>query len=719
MNKARGSRDGPQEPRHRSSPHRIKEYGGTTHSASSYAHAMSTQQAHRDWRYPLAIHFDAPPTTDEEQHPQASRTQSCSTYTYKIVRCKGAISLLRTVCAINDFDEVSDCAAGANLIWQAGKLRSHEAVLLEPHQRINRFPRSAELTRKDLMVTSLRSLQKAVPALGLATFLPTTFLLPEEFDKYRDAWKSESPTVPWIIKPRASAQGRGMYIAQHPRDVEPGRSCVICKYIPRPLLLDGYKSDVRLYVVVTSFDPLRVYLYHDGMVRLATSKYDLSKKGLTNPYAHLTNYSVNKKSSNFVSASHSAGNMGFKRSLTSVLAQLEAQGRDAAGLMDRIEAVVLKAVCSVEPAVSAACRSLFKHGDVSCAEMLGFDILIDEDLNPWLLEVNASPSIATDSPLDTRLKTGALVGFLNLVRIPPVSPDRRRQGNTPTAASDTVSPPTPSDILRAVMEEADIAESSGYVRLAPDIDRAHRYLPFVRDTSGHNAALHDTLVSIRSSFTPPPTEGASSRSSRRSTGGDPGSRRYGDGRGTVAQAPTVVRVCDAWPYRHHHPSGCDGTQTVAGPCLTPGGRVDMSHQPSTTESGGGGVPMDHMDRVTTTTRLEPTTDGDGNGTTSIDAAASVLNSIRQRHQSRQMHTHESSMNAHPAAGTATPYADTGGGVANAGQGHPGLTVSTSSPPIVDASASVAELNATLDALALRHSRRSVVRHTATDTSRGD
>jgi hypothetical protein len=49
--------------------------------------------------------------------------------------------------------------------------------------------------------------------------------------------------------------------------------------------------------------------------------------------------------------------------------------------------------------------------------VLGFDVLIDSDLKPWLLEVNLSPSFATDAPLDLSIKSTLLVDILNLVGI--------------------------------------------------------------------------------------------------------------------------------------------------------------------------------------------------------------------------------------------------------------------------------------------------------------
>ena len=75
---------------------------------------------------------------------------------------------------------------------------------------------------------------------------------------------------------------------------------VACKYVHKPHLLNGYKYDLRIYVLVTSMDPLKIYIYHNGLVRFATAKYTCSKKAIKKRFIHLTNYSIQKKSSNYV-----------------------------------------------------------------------------------------------------------------------------------------------------------------------------------------------------------------------------------------------------------------------------------------------------------------------------------------------------------------------------------------------------------------------------------
>ena len=61
----------------------------------------------------------------------------------------------------------------------------------------------------------------------------------------------------------------------------------------------------------------------------------------------------------------------------------------------------------------------------NCFEIFGFDILIDSDLKPWLLEVNLSPSLAPDSPLDMTIKTQLLADSFNCTTIKRF--DRRKE----------------------------------------------------------------------------------------------------------------------------------------------------------------------------------------------------------------------------------------------------------------------------------------------------
>jgi hypothetical protein len=75
---------------------------------------------------------------------------------------------------------------------------------------------------------------------------------------------------------------------------------LVSEYIHNPFLIDGYKFDLRIYVALTSINPLRIYIYDEGLVRFATVKYNMNiSDAKHNQYTHLTNYSLNKYNAAF------------------------------------------------------------------------------------------------------------------------------------------------------------------------------------------------------------------------------------------------------------------------------------------------------------------------------------------------------------------------------------------------------------------------------------
>ena len=80
----------------------------------------------------------------------------------------------------------------------------------------------------------------------------------------------------WIVKPTCSSRGRGIFIIDDISEVPIDESCIVSKYITNPLLINGHKFDLRIYVVVTCFEPLRVYVYKEGLARFATEPFRIS-----------------------------------------------------------------------------------------------------------------------------------------------------------------------------------------------------------------------------------------------------------------------------------------------------------------------------------------------------------------------------------------------------------------------------------------------------------
>lgn len=174
-------------------------------------------------------------------------------------------------------------------------------------------------------------------------------------------------------------------------------------------------------MLVTSFDPLVIYLYEEGLVRLATVKYDKTVENLWNPCMHLCNYSINKYHSDYIKASESDEDVGHKWTFSALLRHLKNQGNDTTTLMQNIEDVIIKSIFACSQSIVSACKMFVPHQN-NCFELYGFDILIDNTLRPFLLEVNLSPSLGTDTALDIKVKSAMLTDLLTLVGVPAQGP---------------------------------------------------------------------------------------------------------------------------------------------------------------------------------------------------------------------------------------------------------------------------------------------------------
>lgn len=288
---------------------------------------------------------------------------------------------------------------------------------LNPYQKLNHFPGIWQLGRKDNLWRNVLKMRRKH---GKAyEFCPYTYLLPEDFARLQ-AEREENPKSLWIIKPSASSCGRGIKVISSKSKLSCKKTgYVVSKYINNPHTLNGFKYDLRIYVGVVSFDPLRAYIYKDGLVRFATEKYTTEHKKLKKRYVHLTNFSVNKKSSKFVKNTNAdVDGEGSKWSLKALRKKYEEIGVNFDEIFGKIEDIVIKTLISVEPHVVNSINQACKNRN-NCFETYGFDILIDDNLRPWLLEVNVCPSLASSSPLDKQIKTSLMCDIFTLSCIIP------------------------------------------------------------------------------------------------------------------------------------------------------------------------------------------------------------------------------------------------------------------------------------------------------------
>ena len=248
--------------------------------------------------------------------------------------------------------------------------------------------------------------------------IPNTYILPGDYTIFVEEFR-RNPNIMWIMKPSSKAQGKGIFLVNKLNQLKQWATSsklpfqtfslkeayVISRYVENPLLIGGKKFDLRIYVLVTSYRPLKVYLYSLGFARFCNEKYTPDIAELDNMFIHLTNVAVQKNSEDY-NEKH-----GSKWSIQNLRFYLEqTRGKTLADkCFEEINNIIYISLKSVQSVII---------NDKHCFECYGYDILIDGTLKPWLLEVNASPSLTTTTEVDRILKMNLLNDVFNIV-VPP------------------------------------------------------------------------------------------------------------------------------------------------------------------------------------------------------------------------------------------------------------------------------------------------------------
>jgi hypothetical protein len=336
-------------------------------------------------------------------------------------------------------DENSDLVSGQNFltyfppliedvdaIW-AMRMEPAEVKELESHQKANWIPGMPEMCWKHLLHSNI-VVAKSKYGEAAFSFWPEGWNLPDEYDRLEEHYKSkgEGTEFPIILKPSMQARGNGIRcitaISQLPRD-DPFLKIksVAQHYIPNPILLDGFKVTFRIYVLISSYAPLRAYIYPNGLGRICSHRFTTDLSSFQDLFAHLTNYDINKHNMDDFLENKGDGmdqqglsTDGLRTDFITVMAYLKRQGHDTDSLWAKMKHVTAMTLLATDEKVSSLSSGLVKYRGTTF-EILGFDFLVDDQMNPWILEVNHAPNLEPHTPLETDLKRGMIHDALHLV----------------------------------------------------------------------------------------------------------------------------------------------------------------------------------------------------------------------------------------------------------------------------------------------------------------
>jgi len=251
---------------------------------------------------------------------------------------------------------------------------------------------------------------------------------------YEDLLPHETPPI-YIIKRPGLARGQGVHLVGSLADVDYLRNetspChplnktkpIAQEYIKDVLLIEGHKVTLRVYVTITSLDPLRVYVFPNGLVRICSKKYATDMKSLSDPFVHVDSIDINDVNEEaFVKEMENSPveHEGLRVQISTLLKMLTEQGMNGTRLWQEIQHVALMAILgSEEPMFKEYLEmtTVNRTRKTTPFEMTGYDVLVDRSGKPYILEINNTPSMAPHTVMENGIKKQLLHDLFDLVDI--------------------------------------------------------------------------------------------------------------------------------------------------------------------------------------------------------------------------------------------------------------------------------------------------------------
>ena len=343
--------------------------------------------------------------------PEESGAKSSGTGDLPAIYCDPASNNARAALDLGKIRIVED-PGKADLLWMRKGYREWFGKL-RPFQLLNHFPNERAVTDKGFLAEHLGGFSRSQSKydFGMKELVQETYCLyiPEERARFFSQLPpSESKENLWILKPCSSSRGRGIQILwqfdelrdayAHPEqfDFDPQTDrYVIQRYIRNPLLLDGRKSEIRIYWLVASLEPLLVLMYREGTVRLNTQRFSLDD--FDNTLIHVTNVFQQKSHPDYDPSAILKWSFSDWENYVVRDLGLAVENWVEGHLKPRLKRMLSFVVDAARSALAQDLGNGLPFG------LFGADIIFDDTLHPWLTEVQKGPGLSFDDPIKQKV----------------------------------------------------------------------------------------------------------------------------------------------------------------------------------------------------------------------------------------------------------------------------------------------------------------------------
>ena len=241
---------------------------------------------------------------------------------------------------------------------------------------------------------------------NVSEILPEINNILSELSKTMPQYIFEGSSNIWIVKPGGLSRGRGVNCIDQLNDIlsniKPGNQTVIQKYIENPLIIKKKKFDIRQWVVMSDINPLTLYMYDTPYIRFGAEEYNIND--FKNVFSQLTGNSIAKHSTQF-NKSEIEGDMWETEQFREYIKTT--YGKDHwPEIQEKIKKIIIFALESAK-------HKIFDRKN--CFELFGFDIMVDELLNVYLIEINMSPDWTYSTKVTEKLVKSASDDIMKII----------------------------------------------------------------------------------------------------------------------------------------------------------------------------------------------------------------------------------------------------------------------------------------------------------------